>query len=379
MYWWLTLSALLMLAATGGRAEGEPPPQERLETVNAAIGRIEQWLDEASESLSGEEQSLRRLQRDISEREQAITTNRQRIRELEAGLRELRAEAASLNEAIEADRVLVARAVRASWMTRDDSPLKLLLNQEEPGRSSRMLQYYDAFNEARVARIRTWRDNLAALQQTRERIASRQRTLDEETRALEQQLSTLNHAREEREALISELQEEMEERSSTLESLQEDREQLEALIEEINRIIVDIPAPEEAVPFDSARGNMPWPLQGQPVNDFGETYSDGNLRRQGIIIAGEPGAPVRAIHQGRVVFADWLRGSGLLVVVDHGGGYISLYAHNGALDKRSGDWVNRGEPLATAGTNAGMDTPGVYFEIRHNGTPRDPVNWLQAP
>lgn len=375
---WLALSALLMLAATGGRA-AEEPPQERLEAVNAAIGQIEQWLDETSESLSNEEQSLRRIQHDISEREQDITANRQRISALQAELQELQSEAGALEASIRDGQTQVARAVRASWMTRSDSPLKLLLNQQDLSRSSRMLRYYDAFNEARVARIEAWREDLEALQRTREQIASRQQALNGENRALEQQLAALNRDRAQRQTLISELQEQMDERSNTLESLQEDREQLEALIEEINRIIVDIPAPEEAAPFDAARGEMPWPLPGQPANRFGESYSDGNLRRQGIIIAGEPGTPVRAIHQGRVVFADWLRGSGLLVVVDHGGGYISLYAHNGALDKSSGDWVNRGEPLATAGTNAGMDTPGIYFEIRHNGTPRDPVNWLQAP
>lgn len=378
MYRWLALSALLMLTATGGRA-AEEPPQERLEAVNTAIGEIEQWLDDTSESLSTQEQSLRRIQRDISEREEEITANRKRISSLETELQELQARADALEESISDSQALVARAVRASWMTRSESPLKLLLNQQDLSRSSRMLRYYDAFNEARIARIETWRDNLTALQQTRQQIASRQQTLNRENRALERQLAALNSDREQRRTLVSELQEEMDERSDTLESLREDREQLEALIEEINRIIVDIPAPEEAAPFDAARGEMPWPLQGEPANRFGESYSDGNMRRQGIIIAGDPGTPVRAIHQGRVVFAEWLRGSGLLVVVDHGGGYISLYAHNGALDKRSGDWVNRGEPLATAGSNAGMNTPGVYFEIRHNGTPRDPVNWLQTP
>ncbi|MEX1199118.1 MAG: peptidoglycan DD-metalloendopeptidase family protein [Pseudohongiellaceae bacterium] len=375
---WLALPALLMLAATAGRA-AEAPPQERLDEVNVAIEQIETWLDEAAASLSEEEQTLRGIQRGVSEREEDIAANRQRIRELETGLRELQAEAAALDDAIEEDRELVARAVRASWMTRSDSPLKLLLNQQDPGRSSRMLQYYDAFNEARIARIEAWQDNLMALRQTREQIASSQQALNEENRALERQLTALNRDREQRQRLIDELQAGMDERGETLESLQEDRQRLETLVEEINRIIVDIPAPEEAAPFDAARGEMPWPLQGEPANRFGDSYSDGNMRRRGIIIAGETGAPVRAIHQGRVVFAEWMRGSGLLVVIDHGGGYISLYAHNGALAKRSGDWVNRGEPLATAGDDAGMDTPGVYFEIRQNGTPQDPLDWLQAP
>jgi len=273
----------------------------------------------------------------------------------------------------------VARAVRASWMSRGDSPLKRLLDQQDPGHGSRMLHYYDAFNRARVARIERWRDDLAALRRTRERITAQQQALDEENRELRERLAALEEDRTRRRALITTLQERMEQRTASLESLQADREQLEALIEEIHRIVVDIPSPGDAVPFDAAAGNMPWPLPGRPVNRFGDRYSDGNLRRRGIIIEADAGTPVRAIHQGRVVFADWLRGSGLLVVVDHGRGYISLYAHNGSLDKRTGDWVNRGEPLATAGPDAGMDTPGIYFEIRHNGTPRNPVDWLQAP
>jgi septal ring factor EnvC (AmiA/AmiB activator) len=118
-------------------------------------------------------------------------------------------------------------------------------------------------------------------------------------------------------------------------------------------------------------------VEGDALNRFGATYSDGNLHRQGIVLSAEEGAPVRAVHPGRVVFSDWLRGSGLLVVVDHGEGYMSLYANNGSLIKRNGDWVNRGEALATAGSNGGMDGSGIYFEIRHNGQAEDPATWWQ--
>ncbi|MGM0633462.1 MAG: murein hydrolase activator EnvC family protein [Pseudomonadota bacterium] len=376
----LLLTSVLLLAcvADGHAAEQETPPREQLEAVNQAIGQIEQWLDEASDTLSEEEQRLRRIQQVMTAREQDIADNRQQIRSLRQELSALRQQADRLRRDIESDQELVARAVRASWMSRRDSPLKLLLNQEDPGRGRRLLRYFGDFNQARAEQIRAWQSDLDELQNTRARIRSRQTMLDAENDQLEQQLVALEENREQRRAAVEALQADMQQRTATLETLQDDREQLEALIEEINRIVVDIPAPEDAVPFDQARGNMPWPLEGRPVNRFGERYSDGNLRRRGIIIEADPGTPVRAIHQGRVVFADWLRGSGLLVVVDHRNGYISLYAHNGALDKRSGDWVNRGEPVATAGNNAGMNTPGVYFEIRQGGDPLDPADWLLA-
>ncbi len=374
----LLTSVLLACMADGQAAEQQTPPREQLEAVNEAIGQIEHWLDVASDTLSEEEQHLRRVQRLMSAREQDIADNRRQIQTLRQELSALRQRADQLRRDIESDQARVARAVRASWMSRRDSRLKLLLNQEDPGRGRRLLRYFGDFNQARARQIRAWQSDLDELQNTRARIQSQQTVLDAENERLEQQLVALEENREQRHAAVEALQADMQQRTATLESLQADREQLEALIEEINRIVVDIPAPEDAVPFDQARGDMPWPLEGRPVNRFRESYSDGNLRRRGIIIEADPGTPVRAIHQGRVVFADWLRGSGLLVVVDHRDGYISLYAHNGALDKRSGDWVNRGEPLATAGNNAGMDTPGVYFEIRHGGDPLDPAGWLQA-
>jgi len=121
---------------------------------------------------------------------------------------------------------------------------------------------------------------------------------------------------------------------------------------------------------------MPWPLTGAVRASFGQTYSSGQLRRQGLIIATEVGTAVRAIHPGRVVFADWLRGSGNLVIVDHGNSYLSLYAHNQQLTKQAGDWVNRSEALALSGNNAGDGEPGLYLEIRRNSQPLNPADWL---
>jgi len=153
---------------------------------------------------------------------------------------------------------------------------------------------------------------------------------------------------------------------------------LQALVDQINNAIVDIPETADLMPFADARGRMPWPLNGAVLASFGQTYSNGQLRRQGLIIAAEPGTAVRAIHPGRVVFADWLRGSGNLVVVDHGNAYLSLYAHNQQLTKQAGDWVNRGEALALSGHDAGNGQAGLYLEIRRNSQPQNPADWLAS-
>ncbi len=370
------LALLLAMVSAGNPLVADEPPEARLEAVNQAISDIENWLAQASNTLSEQEQSLRQLGRDISTREQRIQVNRQLISNLSVELQQLEQREGALNLDIASQQAQMAKAVRAAWMSGQDSALKLLLDQQDPVQIQRMMLYYDRVNAAQMAQINRYRNSLADLNDTRAAIAANRSDLEQHNATLERELDALAADRDRRQALISELESDMAGRSDTLLELQQDREHLEALIEEINRIIVDIPPPEQLLPIAEARGQLPWPLDGPALNRFGDTYSSGNMIRQGIIIGAEAGTPVRAVHNGRVVFADWLRGSGLLVVVDHGDGYISLYAHNEALNKQTGDWVNRAEPVATAGSNAGMDSAGVYFELRHNGTPVDPVQWL---
>ncbi|THG71716.1 peptidase M23, partial [Pseudomonas sp. A-1] len=131
-------------------------------------------------------------------------------------------------------------------------------------------------------------------------------------------------------------------------------------------------------PFAQARGRLPWPVDGQLLARFGAPRGDARLKWDGVLIGAAAGTRVRAIHDGRVVFADWLRGAGLLVIVDHGGGYLSLYGHNQTLLKAAGDLVKAGEAIATVGTSGGQDTPALYFAIRQQGQPSDPLRWCRA-
>ena len=138
------------------------------------------------------------------------------------------------------------------------------------------------------------------------------------------------------------------------------------------RSFADVP------PFASAKGRLTQPLNGRFSSRFGERYGDGNLSRQGITIQAETGTPVRAVHAGLVVFADWLRGSGLLVIIDHGQGFLSLYGGNEALSAIAGNWVDAGDILSTSGTSISSGVDGLYFEIRRNGQPQDPNPWFNS-
>lgn len=351
--------------------------RQQLEVVSSAINSIEQWLQQTRRQRSAEEAALAELDQQLAQIQSDIEENQARRLTLQADIQRLDAEITPLLRESEAQRAELASALEASYLAGTDSQLKLLLNQQDPALAQRMLVYFEAFNEERLDQINQWLTTIRALRQAQADIAASSEQLESTTAELRIQQNSLSSRQSERQSLISTLDAEMAARGTELDRLQEDRDGLQALIEEINRVIVDIPELEDLTPFSESRGRMPWPVAGELLARFGQTYSNGQLRRQGIIIGAEAGSPVRAIHPGRVVFSDWLRGSGNLVVVDHGSSYISLYAHNQQLVKKSGDWVNRGEPVALSGSDGGSNAPGLYFEIRRNSETVDPVDWLE--
>lgn len=359
-------------------AEQNEAPDAQLQRVNTAIGEIESWLQQARQQRSAEEAALADITRRLDGLNNTISQNRSTVARLDDQLATLQAQEAELIAASEAQRQLVAQALRATHMSGGDSQLKLLLTQQDPGTAQRMLVYFEAFNNNRLLQIRQWQNTLDSLERTNADLAGTRNALERTNRDLQNQLAELQAGRETRSQLIASLNADMATRAETLAQLTQDRAHLQELIDEINRIIVDIPAPEDLMPFTESRGRLPWPVQGNLLSRFGERYGGGNLQRQGIIIGADVGTAVRAVHPGRVVFSDWLRGSGNLVVVDHGNSHISLYAHNQSLIKQSGDWVSRGEAVALSGTDAGTGDPGIYFEIRRNSQPLNPVEWLEA-
>ena len=153
---------------------------------------------------------------------------------------------------------------------------------------------------------------------------------------------------------------------------------MESLLQAIEEAVVNLQVPENYQAFKSAKGKMPWPVSGKPSNRFGKSRNEGKMRWQGITIPAKEGTTVKAIHHGRVVYSDWLRGSGLLLIIDHGDGYMSLYAHNQSLLREVGEWVSAGTPISTVGDSGGLDRAALYFEIRHQGKPTNPASWCRG-
>jgi septal ring factor EnvC (AmiA/AmiB activator) len=284
-------------------------------------------------------------------------------------------QASLLNLKAEQEEIL-AVLLRAAYMSGESQALKLLLNGEDLSEGSRMLNYARYLSEYQLGKIAQYQQTLDQLATVE---ANRESTLDElESRLqeLEQEQNALARLQAERSEAVNTLASTISARNSELEQLLLDRAELENLLQEIARAMEGIRSFDDVPPFAERRGELDPPLSGPLLSRFGDSYGGGSLRRQGIVIGSEIGTVVNAIHAGQVVFANWLRGSGLLVVIDHGEGFMSLYGGNEALAVAAGDWVDAGTVIATSG-NGVSNQAGVYVEIRRNGQPQNPADWLK--
>jgi murein hydrolase activator len=370
------LSGLQIISVKAAESSDSSEVDQQLQQVSQAIRDIEQWLQQSRQQRSAAEAALADTDRQLGSLRTNIAANREQQQKYQTELEQLDSRLTQLLADSAEQREQLASALEATYLAGADSQLKLLLNQQDPTTAQRMLVYFEAFNAEKLEQINRWRQTLLALESTRSELAQTHAQLEQTRAELENQQAELLTHQQQRQALIDQLVAEMSTRSEELSQLQQDQAELQALAEQINSALIDIPEAADLMPFTEARGNMPWPVSGQVQASFGQAYSNGQLKRQGLIIAAAVGTAVRAIHPGRVVFADWLRGSGNLVIVDHGNSYLSLYAHNQQLTKQAGDWVNRGEALALSGNNAGNGQPGLYLEIRRNSQPLDPALWL---
>ncbi|MEE8078499.1 MAG: peptidoglycan DD-metalloendopeptidase family protein, partial [Pseudomonadales bacterium] len=266
----------------------------------------------------------------------------------------------------------IAEHLAATYRMNGEDFLKLLLNQESPDALDRIARYHRYFTQARMAALQEFQSTLDELEVNRQKLESRQADERAKREDLNQRRLALVREREQRKGLIAELDEDVESKTRERTRLETDRLRLEQLLAELRRRSADL----DGSAFVASKQKLPWPLQGRLTHGFGQSRADGRLSWHGIVLAATEGTPITAVFRGRVVFADWLRGFGLLTILDHGSGYMTLYGHADILLKAVGDWVESGELIARAGRSGGQRTSGLYFEVRQKGAARDPVGWL---
>ena len=358
-------------------AGAQDPGGQSLEAVQAGIQALQRRLAQQHVELDAGQRALRDRERAVAERARELD----RIREDRDAQRQqaerLGADAAAVRERLIRERRALAEQVRMTYLAGQREVPKLVLNQESPALLGRLLVYYEYLNRARGRKISAVSGELA----TQERLAAESGRVLEELAALERaqadELAGLERAREQRRQLIATIEQDIRGADRQLQRLLDEERRLTQVVAEVDALAAEYPL-QPGVDFRGARGRLAWPVQGSLVNDYGESRVDGQLRWKGVMVGAPRGSAVRSVHQGRVVYADWLPGLGLLVIVDHGMGYMSLYGHNEAILTESGVDVASGQPIARVGDSGGQRQSALYFEIRQNGDPVDPRPWMSG-
>ena len=354
----------------------EPLDREQAEAqlvdVVEQLNALDTWLSEA------ERQRVRWL-RDVQSKDQQVAEVSLSVDAADATLARMRAELNALtgqrddlNEQLAEQAKRIEEHLTAAYRLGGQDFLKLLLNQESPDTVERMTVYHRYFSRARLEALEAYRGTSADLERVAVRLQSQHDMEAKEQADLRGQRRQLETERRQRQSLLAELDEELVDRATLRKRLVADQDRLQRLVAELRRRTSDL----DGSRFADRKGALPWPVSGNIENRFGQPRADGRLKWHGVRFGATEGAPVTAVFRGRVVFADWLRGFGLLTIVDHGSGYMTLYGHADDLTKRVGDMVESGEVIAHAGQSGGQLAIGLYFEVRQNGDARDPLGWL---
>ena len=363
----INLTPSQLCAAEPSAAEA----RAQLEATEAAMAEIAAWLEQANGQQSREEKRLQQATAKLEASSARLAGQRQAERELTQEISTLNVQQATQSAALSAQESQLAELLRALHKQGDISALRALLSGEAPSSSQRRLVLLKHLSAAQRQTLARYENQLASLAATAQELNTRQAQLSKAREALQREQQTLAQDRLNREQVLSALAKSIGDQRSELEQLEIDKAGVQQLIDRLNAALQQVPRRAESTRFATARRSLPSPVDADISRNFGR--DDSGLGHSGISYATASGTPVRAVHGGRVVFADWLRGAGLLVIVDHGDAYMTLYGNNEALEVVAGDSVAAGEPLARS-TSA--DQGGLYFEIRHRGVAQDPKGWL---
>ena len=374
------LSILLgLLVFTSGHTQlSDEERASKAEELARLQGRINSIVEERNQvrtRYDEVQQALRSTERKIGDYVQELQQLKRQLRKQDRQLQKLIKQQQQLQRQVDNQRELLGEQVRAAYMIGRQEYLKLLLNQQDPAAMGRTMAYYKYFNQARQERIEQAIESIAQLDAVSLRLEQEKRvlqTMRDEQIAKKQKLEKSNRQRAQ---LVAQLKKEIHSKEEQISQLRKNEQQLKAVLEAIGDTLADILPAEQPRNFAAYKGRLTWPARGKVDNRYGQSRHKGRLKWNGVMIHAQEGNTVHAVSRGRVAYADWLRGYGLLVILDHGDGYMSLYGHNQSLLKEVGDWVEADEAIANVGNSGGQQSAGLYFEIRHNGQPANPARW----
>jgi septal ring factor EnvC (AmiA/AmiB activator) len=370
------VSCALLWATAAGAEPDAASAEVELDRVREEIQTLERAVKRSLADRGKSQRELQAAEVAVAAASKQLASLARDRKQAETRLAELRATETRTRARLASEQAVLAQQLRLAYMNGREEWLRLLLSQQDPAVAGRRLAYYSYLTRQRSGVIDTVRATAAELAATVAAVLAEGDRLKEMETEQRQRLAALEAARAERATALARLDQEIAGRKGTIASLRQQAQDLEALVEKLRQALAALPT-SDAMPFAKQRGQLTWPASGRVRHRFGQRRADGGLRWEGTVLGTTAGSEVRAVYYGRVVFADWLNGMGMLVVLDHGDGYMTLYGYNRDLVCEAGEWVAPGAVLGHVGDSGGQADAGLYFEIRKDGKPIDPQRWMQ--
>lgn len=373
---------LVIIVAFGAAAWAQDNSGEFAKIKERELEEVRDQISALKKSMDRSAAERDRLTAELQEAEIGISEKRIHLKDLERKRQfstkrkqQLDAELAEREAQLDTESRELAGQLRAAYMSGNQERIRLLLNQQDPATLGRLMAYYRYLSDYRADNIETVTAHIRQLAELRAGIAAEEARLAALARERAEELAALDAAQETRKSLLERLRKRISTEEGEVNRLAAQEQDLSRLITELTSILSDYPITSEQ-PFADHKGQLTWPVAGSLLHDFGQPRAGAKVRWNGVVLGAPRGREVRSVYHGRVVFADWLAGMGLLVIVDHGDGYMSLYGYNETILKDAGDWVAPGDVLATVGDSGGRAQTGLYFEIRRQTRPLNPRLWV---
>ena len=352
---------------------------EKLQQLRARIDAIRQDIESMHGQRDALQTALKKTETEIGSVTAELRQLDARITTVQAKIQNLNAEHSNERIRLTAMRAGLVREFQRAYMAGRQEQVKLLLSQEDPAAVGRMLVYHGYFARARSDRVQAMQASLAHISELEQQLLQEQSGIVRLRQQQADKSARLGAGQDNRRKVLAQLQAELQASTAELSTLEQDQTRLTKLVQSLALALQDIPATEgQYTSLRQLKGKLRWPVAGRITQSFGARDAGGTLRTRGVQIATRNGADVRAIAGGRIAFSDWLRGFGLLLIIDHGNGYMSLYGQNRSLYKEVGEWVVAGETVAAAGVSGGQARAGLYLELRKDGKPFNPAPWFRG-
>lgn len=383
--------AILFAAGLSCAFAVQAAPKDDLSSLRERIRGLQKEVESAEDKKADATDALKQS-------EQSISTANRRLRELAqqqenvgATLDQAQRQAQDTQGKIGRQQALLGRLLYHYYQYGQHDPLKILLNQQDPNRVTRQLHYYRYLSRERAALIGGLRQNLQRSRELAQAYQEKSAELEQVKSEQARQKARLEKEKEARKTVLARIDRQIASQRHEIGRLQRDEKRLTRLIERLGKLAQakpkrgaavrnnSLPAPEPSGgAFQQLKGRLHLPVRGELINRFGSQREDSGATWKGLFIKSPAGQEVKSIANGRVVFSDWLRGFGNIVIIDHGDGYMSLYGNNESLYKQAGETVKAGDAIAAVGNSGGIAETGLYFEMRHQSRPFDPLGWVKV-